>query len=441
LDDYKIDEKSVGSGSAATCYLARHTQADSCGNMPSELVLKIAKFPAPDKEEECATLQTEVSILSAVQGHPNIVSFYGVALLERPFGSLESRYAIQMEMCGGGDLWQAVAKERFTESTSQEVMKGILGALEHMHKHDYVHRDVKPENVLMTKDGTPKLADFGISARLSDAVEMVRRCGSPGYAGPEMWVQGQQYGAKVDVFAAGALCHFIISAKLCFPGSTLKSIVRKTMFSSVNFRKSMHLERLSEGYKEFIRSLLEKDQDCRPTCTEALNMLADLQSRVSDGDQIECTAKRDPAKFLTNLSASTVDTESSTMYNDMETRNRYFSTDRYLSNGSDTYGRDAVDTRNRHSTERYVSNASNGSDAAPHFGKGEDIAFCSEFQATGRPQAPRQPKPASNCPVPRRTRIPALSGLKEKVITAMGIQPKPAPDMSSLYGGGGDCCC
>jgi len=426
LDDYTIDEKSVGSGSAATCYLARHSRADSCGNMPSELVLKIAKLPSQDKEEERSILQAEVAILSAVQGHPNIVSFYGVALMEQPFWNQESRYAIQMEMCGGGDLWQAVSKERFTEPTSQKVMIGLLGALDHMHKHGYVHRDVKPENVLMTKDGIPKLADFGISARLSDSVEMARRCGSPGYAGPEMWLSGQQYGAKVDVFAAGALCHFIISAKLCFPGSTLQSIVRKTVLSPVNFRKSVHLERLSEGYKDFIRSLLEKDEDCRPTCKEALSMLAELQqSKECDGDEIECLAsksKRDLSRFNTNLSVfsgSTNDTESSSRYtsNDTESNSRC----RFASNGSATSESSAhVAAQLQH----------------PFLDREEDIVFCSEFQAVARPHAPREPKPVSSCPAPRRTRI---QGFKEKVITAMGIQSKPA--LSSLSGGGGDCCC
>lgn len=428
LDDYKIDEKSVGSGSAATCYLARHSRADSCGNMPSELVLKIAKLPSQDTEEECSTLQAEVSILSAVQGHPNIVSFYGVALMDQPSWNQESRYAIQMEMCGGGDLWQAVAKERFTESTSQKVMLGLLGALEHMHKHGYVHRDVKPENVLMTKDGIPKLADFGISARLSDGVEMARRCGSPGYAGPEMWLQGQQYGAKVDVFAAGALCHFIISAKLCFPGSTLKSIVRKTVFSPVNFRKSMHLERLSEGYKDFIRCLLEKDADSRPTCTEALSMLAELQqSKECYGDETACVASKSKKwdRYLSKLSVlsgSTVDTESRSRYTSYDTESS--SRDRYLSNGSDAC--------NTSESSAHVAAAVQ----RPFLDREEDIAFCSEFQASARPHAPREPKPVSSCPAPRRTRI---QGLKEKVITALGIQSNHA--LSSLSGGGGDCCC
>jgi len=446
LDDYKIDEKSVGSGSAATCYLARHSRADSCGNMPSELVLKIAKLPSQDKEEERSILQAEVAILSAVQGHPNIVSFYGVALMEQPFWNQGSRYAIQMEMCGGGDLWQAVSKERFTEPTSQKVMIGLLGALDHMHKHGYVHRDVKPENVLMTKDGIPKLADFGISARLSDGVEMARRCGSPGYAGPEMWLSGQQYGAKVDVFAAGALCHFIISAKLCFPGSTLQSIVRKTVLSPVNFRKSVHLERLSEGYKDFIRSLLEKDEDCRPTCKEALSMLAELQqSKECDGDEIECLAsksKRDQSRFNTNLSVfsgSTNNTESSSRYTSNDTE----SNSRFASNGSATSeSRFASNGRRRFASNGSATSESSAHVAAqlqhPFLDREEGIAFCSEFQAAARPHAPREPKPVSSCPAPRRTRIQGFKVL-EKVITAMGIQSKPA--FSSLSGGGGDCCC
>merc|ERR1719149_199230 len=102
------------------------------------------------------------------------------------------------------------------------------------------------------------------------------------------------------------------------------------MFSPVNFRKSVHLERLSEGYKDFIRSLSEKDEDCRPTCKEALSMLAELQqSKECDGDEILCLAsksKRDKSRFNTNstvFSGSTNNTESNSRC-------------RYASNGSAT---------------------------------------------------------------------------------------------------------
>lgn len=155
-----------------------------------------------------------------------------------------------------------------------------------MHELGFVHRDVKPENVLVTSDGIVKVADFGISCRLSDKEQMARRCGSPGFAAPEVLL-GKEYGIKVDTFSCGCLLHMIISGRRPFSGQDAEAVVRKTLDSQVNFRKSVLLERLSDDCKEFMQLLLEKDPVDRPTANETLSLMSwltefDLRSVQDD---------------------------------------------------------------------------------------------------------------------------------------------------------------
>jgi serine/threonine protein kinase len=122
--------------------------------------------------------------------------------------------------------------------------------------------------VLLSADQSAKIADFGISALLSDYDATTKRCGSPGYAAPEI-VRGHVYGIKVDSFSVSGLLYFIVSGKVMFSGN-LDAVLKKTMHQAPNFRRSPRLARLSDECKEFINWLGEKHPYNRPTASEAL---------------------------------------------------------------------------------------------------------------------------------------------------------------------------
>jgi len=286
--DYHVDMKPLAKGSAATIYLGHRSQCDRGDDttgveQPHEIALKVLTPPA-SAVEHLALLNKEVTVFAAVQGHPNILGFYGVCLMEQTFNGKTS-WAIQMEACAE-DLHDFVTRSRFPEAEACGVMTGILEGLGHMHELGFVHRDMKPENVLITRDGIVKVADFGISCRISDKEAMKKRCGSPGFAAPEL-LMGQEYGVKVDTFSCGAVLHVIISGRKPFSGDTVNAVMKKTIESPVNFRKSVLLERLSEDCKEFMKALLNKEPTYRPTAREALGMISWLKEsdqNVVQGD-------------------------------------------------------------------------------------------------------------------------------------------------------------
>jgi len=315
LRDYSVDKKPLAVGSAATVYAGHRSQGDSGDDQPDEIALKVITPPA-SAVDHLALLNKEVDVFAAVQGHPNILGFYGVCLMEQAFNGKAS-WAIQMEACAE-DLHDAVLRKRFPEVEACSVTAGILQGLAHMNELGFVHRDVKLENVLLTKDGIVKVADFGISCRLSDKAAMGKRCGTPGFAAPEL-LRGQEYGIKIDTFSCGAVVYGLISGKRPFSGDTIQAVMKKTLEAPVNFRKSMLLERLSDDSKEFIMALLEKDPTDRPTASQGLGMLAWLKESDPEVVQDDAHLSR---KYFSECSLDR-ENSASTMYRDSTKRTAY----------------------------------------------------------------------------------------------------------------------
>jgi len=296
IDNYIIAATTLGKGSAGTIYYARRRAEAGHDSNPTEIALKAV----PDVDKLCA----EVSILSSLSQHPNLVDFYGVCLMDHHTEDddddddfddeqeepLAACAAIQFEFCNRS-LDDAVAKQRFSEHSAHFVMVDLFRGLEHMHKLGLVHRDVKPESVLLTSDGTAKLTNFGISARLSDTRAMLVRCGTPGFVAPELFL-GHKYGIKVDTFSSGVLLYYIISGCVPFGGSSVKGVVHRTITSRVNFRRSVCLERLSDACKEFIETLLEKHPDDRPASTDVLLLMCCELPSESDSSVLPRSAPK-----------------------------------------------------------------------------------------------------------------------------------------------------
>jgi serine/threonine protein kinase len=219
--------------------------------------------------------------MAALQVHPNIVGYYGLAQVEKGIGDLDIHlpcWGMQLEYCDGGDLARKVSCCRFEENEACHVMREILSGLCHIHKHGYVHRDIKPENVLLV-DGVAKIADLGLCCHTSNEQEMKRRCGTAGYIAPEV-ILGLEYGSTADCFSSGALLYFLIAGKPAFNGRDSISMMRKTLTHSLNFRKSLRLERLSPNCKCLMVELTRSVPLHRPTSEDEDNdMLLEMPRR------------------------------------------------------------------------------------------------------------------------------------------------------------------
>jgi len=154
------------------------------------------------------------------------------------------------------------------ERHAKKIVKGILDALTHVHRLGILHRNVKPENVLLTKEGTARLADFGIACRLVDADSQQVR-GSPGYVAPEILV-GMRCSAAMDIFSTGVLLYFTLSAQTPFKGTTQAETYAKTVEGKVDFTATP-ISHVTEECKSCILQLLQNNPEKRPAALQALH--------------------------------------------------------------------------------------------------------------------------------------------------------------------------
>jgi tRNA A-37 threonylcarbamoyl transferase component Bud32 len=154
--------------------------------------------------------------------HPNIVGIY-------EYGEDDGTAFIAMEFIEGRELKDYFdANERFVLSEIGRIMVQLLAALGHAHQNGITHRDIKPANIILLKDGTVKVADFGIarieSSNLTQAGTVL---GTPAYMSPEQFM-GQTVDGRSDLFSAGVILYQFLTGDKPFTG-TLTTIMHKVL--------------------------------------------------------------------------------------------------------------------------------------------------------------------------------------------------------------------
>ncbi|XP_015923290.1 serine/threonine-protein kinase NIM1 isoform X2 [Parasteatoda tepidariorum] len=168
-------------------------------------------------------LAREISSMESLH-HPHIIRLYEV--LE----TLSKIYLV-MEYANGGELFHKISQNgRFTEKAARPLFAQITAAVDHMHLHNIVHRDLKAENVFFSGPNTVKVGDFGFSTQVQNKFEPLRTfCGSPPYAAPELFRDDSYVGPMVDVWALGVLLYFMLTASMPFKAQTVSGLKKQIL--------------------------------------------------------------------------------------------------------------------------------------------------------------------------------------------------------------------
>jgi hypothetical protein len=155
--------------------------------------------------------QRELHMVSKLS-HPNIVRFMGASA--RP-----PRYILLFELCEGGDLG-ALIRQKDRKYSFFQLALDIANGLAFLHRNDVIHRDVKPENLMMDKAGRVKVADFGLSCYASGAAaEFTAETGTYRYMAPEV-MRHEHYSFPADVYSFALVCYVLLSRRLPFDDCT-----------------------------------------------------------------------------------------------------------------------------------------------------------------------------------------------------------------------------
>ncbi|XP_021252596.1 serine/threonine-protein kinase Nek1 isoform X4 [Numida meleagris] len=256
MDKY-IKVQKIGEGSFGKAILVKDKENSQ------QYVIKeinISKMSNKEREES----RREVAVLANMK-HPNIV------LYRESFEENGCLYIV-MDYCEGGDLFKKINAQKgilFSEDQILDWFVQICLALKHIHDRKILHRDIKSQNIFLTKDGTIQLGDFGIARVLNSTVELARTCiGTPYYLSPEI-CQNRPYNNKSDIWALGCVLYEMCTLKHAFEAGNMKNLVLKIIsgsFPPVSTHYSYDLRNLlSQLFKRnprdrpSVNSILEKN--------------------------------------------------------------------------------------------------------------------------------------------------------------------------------------
>ncbi|XP_069006843.1 serine/threonine-protein kinase Nek1 isoform X2 [Embiotoca jacksoni] len=204
----------------------------------------------------------EVAVL-ANMSHPNIVQY------KESFEEGGCLYIV-MDYCEGGDLFKKINSQKgllFSEEQIMDWFVQICLALKHVHDRKILHRDIKSQNIFLTKDGTVQLGDFGIARVLNSTVELARTCiGTPYYLSPEI-CENKPYNNKSDIWALGCVLYEMCTLKHAFEAGNMKNLVLKIIRGSY--------PPVSVHYSQDLRSLLAQLFKRNPRERPSVNSILD----------------------------------------------------------------------------------------------------------------------------------------------------------------------
>src|SRR5882762_3066425 len=217
-------------------------------------MLRTEVFPAEQLPEVRARLKREAHSAGKLS-HPNIVTIFD-------YGEHEGAPYIVMDLMEGEELARSLdGGSRVALATVVRIMEQLLGALGYAHENGVVHRDVKPSNMFVLRDGTLKVVDFGLArVESSNLTETGAVLGTPAYMSPEQFL-GVPVDARSDIFSAGAVLYKLLTGDRPFTGSPT-TIMQKVLRQDPIEPSALN-PTLSHAWDTIVKRALAKKPDDR----------------------------------------------------------------------------------------------------------------------------------------------------------------------------------
>jgi serine/threonine-protein kinase len=204
--------------------------------------------------------------------HPNIVGVYD-------WGSVDGVYYMVMEYVRGPSVRHLLNEQgRMEPAQAAEILRPALLALGHAHHEGLVHRDMKPENLLVTQDGVVKVADFGLARAYADGrvTQAGAVTGTVQYLAPEQ-IRGEPADPRSDLYSLGIVAYELLTGKLPFTGETAMAVAYKHLSDRVPAPSSV-LPDLAAELDGFVAAATDRDRELRPESADVMRIDLDAIS-------------------------------------------------------------------------------------------------------------------------------------------------------------------
>jgi eukaryotic-like serine/threonine-protein kinase len=198
--------------------------------------------------------------------HHNIVAVYD-------WGAVDGIYYMVMEYVRGASVRHLLNERgRLEPAQAVEILRQTLLALGHAHREGFVHRDMKPENLLMTREGVVKVADFGLARAYADGrvTQAGAVTGTVQYLAPEQ-IRGEPADPRSDLYSLGIVAYELLTGKLPFTGETAMAVAYKHLSDRVP-APSASVPDLPGELDGFVASATDRDRELRPESADAMRI-------------------------------------------------------------------------------------------------------------------------------------------------------------------------
>jgi len=263
---YRI-EKVLGKGGFGLVYLAHDEQLNR------SVAIKVPHARLISKPEDALAYLTEARTVANLD-HPGIVPVYDVGSTEDCPCYVVSKYI------EGTDLSTKLKQQRLKYRDAAELVATVAEALHYAHKQGLVHRDVKPGNILIGKEGKPWVVDFGLALREENLGKGPKYAGTPSYMSPEQARgEGHRVDGRSDIFSLGAVLYELLTGRQPFRGDTLPEILEQvTNYEPRPLRQ--YDEKLPKELERICHKALSKRASER--YSSAHDLAADLRHFLAD---------------------------------------------------------------------------------------------------------------------------------------------------------------
>ncbi|MCM1245379.1 MAG: Stk1 family PASTA domain-containing Ser/Thr kinase [Roseburia sp.] len=263
-DRYEILEK-VGSGGMADVFRAK------CHRLNRFVAIKILKQEYSEDTKFVTKFRGEAQAV-ACMSHPNIVGIYDV-------GEENGMYYIVMELIDGITLKKYIEeKGKLTVKEAVGISLQIANGLDAAHRNNIIHRDIKPQNILIARDGTAKVTDFGIAKAASSNTITANAMGSVHYISPEQ-ARGGYSDEKSDVYSLGVTMYEMLSGTLPFTGESAVAIALAHIQEDATPLAAMD-GTIPKGLSNIVNKCMQKKTELR--YASAADLIADLKMFLQD---------------------------------------------------------------------------------------------------------------------------------------------------------------